>query len=1773
MRANLKRALLFLFLFFILPVCAHANEAFRGWCEEGNQPIILSGLTSTTLAQVSHPLCLVYVYTHGGGLATIYSDNIGTPLANPFTAQTDGQYIFYAVNGRYDVTMQNAGFSQPITYSDILLCDLAQPSGSCSGGGGGGGGGTLFSFASGNLPPLFTTSVANPTSNPVQSFSLTNASPFTVFGNPTSALGAPSYYSLLQTFVTSANETASLSNSRQLVSGINTTPDISATNRIAINSVEQYQNNGAFVGAEPALNLVPGTNVALAPFTDSAGTRVNVTFNSVQQYQNNGLAIGAEPILNLIAGTNITLTPFTDSGGKVNVTINSSGGGGGVSTPCTTIAAGLKDIIPQTCAGEFTFQGVAGNPDIPNLTLSPASDQQAPNILSTSVLGGTVIPCTGAACGSFKNLADGIIYGASAFGVFQNAYHIFALKNGNSLGDASWGNYSTSVLDYAEDNTGEPFYAHVCQAVETGTSVSPFTVQPCRAEVYNGSNSAIAVMDALSAIATNSNQGGTVNLMAALYAIAGSNRSAQSNVTYNTGIWSEDQHNVGTNNYEYADAGDALTPGDFIDADGNFLNQGVIRVGGKPTRGGSSTPIGIGGPTVWTGGLFTQETMPIPQVVWTAGSGAPIGACGSGSLYTNASGGTGTTLYRCESSAWVAVTSIAGGTVTTSGSPANTYLAGFTGATAISGTANATIDTSGNVIVASLTDTGLTSGRCVQTTTGGLLTIAAAACGTSSGTVTVTGSPASGNLTAFSGATSITNGDLSGDVTTSGTLATTVLKLRGLTLPTLAASTGFLYDSAGTLSLSASASNFTTGTLPCAQLPTFTGDTTTAGGSCATSTVKVNGASVPVSATVLGSNGSSQLVAASLQGNGTKVQLSTGTTTTNHCVEFDANGNTVDFGAGCGGAGTVTSIATTSPLTGGTITTTGTLACPTCVVASSPAAGIAHFAGATQTVTSSPVSLTVDVSGILPAASGGTGLNTTTFTGVAQLASGVWSVSTALANGTTATTQTAGDSSSDVATDAFVASSVAPLNVMTTIGDRIGGGASGAPTRVPEGLTGQVDTALNGGTGGFSSPGVGGRTVSGATDTILGDSGTTLRDRGTTIQYTSGSAIAVTLPQAGSSGLSSNFIYSSFLTGVGPLTITPTTSTINGQSSLVQIQNSWCTPSSPDNANYLARCATYAKTGTGLTSTFNADTSTTFSLAAALPNGETATTQAVGDNTTKVATNQFVTTAVNNAIAGVNPAVAVQAATAAILPNSPTYNNGVSGVGATLTTATLNTALVVDGYTPVLNDRILVKNQASAFQNGVYTVTQVSGVGLAWILTRALDYNQPSDMNNTGAIPVINGTVNGTTSWVLTSKVNTVGTDALTFTQFTVNPAIVTNIPIAAQPNLSLDVFQRSSLGGNWTTYLNGWTPNSGAAHGTTTSGSGFNLVAWNAGTTAVPTQTVKVIINTLNGTTDFIGPAVRISGTPTTSVSFYECTEDTTTMFLVKATGTSNSSGGTTTTLQSAAITGAAGDSLTLQIVGQTLSCFHNNESGGTPKILQYNDASSPLTTGLPGIFQVNNTATIRSFTFANPAAPAGCNLNIIADGDSITFGYAITAAYTDSLFVTNRTVPCVANIGVVGKALGITEPTGGGTNVESGLTTGTSVVDTLFVPGIENIVVAFYGTNDMETGSRTAAQMNTDATSYITARHTAGFKVVLVPVLSNGNSSGAFDTVMQNYDQLIQSGTGADVVAAFPPSLIGTRAYVNSAVFQSGGIHPTDFGATSLIAPAVSAAISSLR
>lgn len=68
-----------------------------------------------------------------------------------------------------------------------------------------------------------------------------------------------------------------------------------------------------------------------------------------------------------------------------------------------------------------------------------------------------------------------------------------------------------------------------------------------------------------------------------------------------------------------------------------------------------------------------------------------------------------------------------------------------------------------------------------------------------------------------------------------------------------------------------------------------------------------------------------------------------------------------------------------------------------------------------------------------------------------------------------------------------------------------------------------------------------------------------------------------------------------------------------------------------------------------------------------------------------------------------------------------TYNNGTAGVGATLTNAGTQAALVIDGVTLAVSDRVLIYNQTDATENGIYTVTNTGSPTTNWVLTRATD--------------------------------------------------------------------------------------------------------------------------------------------------------------------------------------------------------------------------------------------------------------------------------------------------------------------------------------------------------------------------------------------------------------------------------------------------------------------
>ena len=118
-----------------------------------------------------------------------------------------------------------------------------------------------------------------------------------------------------------------------------------------------------------------------------------------------------------------------------------------------------------------------------------------------------------------------------------------------------------------------------------------------------------------------------------------------------------------------------------------------------------------------------------------------------------------------------------------------------------------------------------------------------------------------------------------------------------------------------------------------------------------------------------------------------------------------------------------------------------------------------------------------------------------------------------------------------------------------------------------------------------------------------------------------------------------------------------------------------------------------------------------------------------------------------------------------------TYSNGTAGVGATLTNSGTLAAFSIDGVNPAVGARILIKNQSSTFQNGIYSVTTVGSGAVAWVLTRTTDYNVVAYINPGDLVLVINGTANGMTSWMQTTTMVTIGTTAVTFSAFTTNIA------------------------------------------------------------------------------------------------------------------------------------------------------------------------------------------------------------------------------------------------------------------------------------------------------------------------------------------------------------------------------------------------------------------
>ena len=274
-----------------LPSEAQSYYAAQGSCTVGGQTVSVAGLQSTNYVQASYPSCTVTVYLTGTTTpATIFSSNTGTSLSNPFTANSYGSWIFWVNTSGvgYDVVMSGGGMPFSVTWTDLIPGagsggSMVYPAAgvACSNGSGwctsygaanpfpinfiqgwpssvsgylfnngtgtlswGNpvGSGTVTTFTAANLSPLFSSSVANPSSTPALSFSLSNAPQNYVWAGPaTGGAGAPSYRALIP---------ADIPSLPYLSSGTTLAASLSAAAHKWLNSYNA--GTGAFTQTQPA---------------------------------------------------------------------------------------------------------------------------------------------------------------------------------------------------------------------------------------------------------------------------------------------------------------------------------------------------------------------------------------------------------------------------------------------------------------------------------------------------------------------------------------------------------------------------------------------------------------------------------------------------------------------------------------------------------------------------------------------------------------------------------------------------------------------------------------------------------------------------------------------------------------------------------------------------------------------------------------------------------------------------------------------------------------------------------------------------------------------------------------------------------------------------------------------------------------------------------------------------------------------------------------------------------------------------------------------------------------------------------------------------------------------------------------------------------------------------------------------------------------------------------------------------------------------------------
>jgi hypothetical protein len=225
------------------------------------------------------------------------------------------------------------------------------------------------------------------------------------------------------------------------------------------------------------------------------------------------------------------------------------------------------------------------------------------------------------------------------------------------------------------------------------------------------------------------------------------------------------------------------------------------------------------------------------------------------------------------------------------------------------------------------------------------------------------------------------------------------------------------------------------------------------------------------------------------------------------------------------------------------------------------------------------------------------------------------------------------------------------------------------------------------------------------------------------------------------------------------------------------------------------------------------------------------------------------------------PAIVASTGTLATMSGGTvTYDNGTAGVGATLTISG-STLTAIDGITLSTDDRIVIKDEATSAHNGIYTYTSTT------VLTRATDFDTPTEMAGGDFVFIQQGTLYNDTGWVMTDPVTTVGTSDVTFVQFSGAGSFTAGAGLTltgTEFSVNIDGVTTDIQGGNVVvkTSAQFTTPDIGAATGTSLSATG-NVAGGNLTTAGVVSATGNITGGNVAGTT---GTFTDVAGSLTTA-------------------------------------------------------------------------------------------------------------------------------------------------------------------------------------------------------------------------------------------------------------------------------------------------------------------